>query len=189
MNYSKLYDKLIAYRKEKPPECGEWHHVVPRCLGGSDDSDNLVLLTWREHFIAHRLLCRMYPENHKLKYAVYMMTLIQQDKNRNPNSRDVAVARQYLSQAAKERGFNPGRSINSREKARERMLSSDNPIKKNPEKNHTAHPVVVTYTDGSNEYFECAAFIPIPYGTVKHIRRYNTGSRKHGILSIKRFEG
>lgn len=34
----------------------ERHHIKPRCVGGSDDEDNLVLLTGREHFVAHCLL-------------------------------------------------------------------------------------------------------------------------------------
>jgi len=35
------------------------HHILPRCLGGSDHKNNLVLLTPREHYISHLLLTRM----------------------------------------------------------------------------------------------------------------------------------
>jgi hypothetical protein len=34
----------------------EEHHIIPKSLGGSNDKDNLVLLTAREHFLAHYLL-------------------------------------------------------------------------------------------------------------------------------------
>lgn len=34
----------------------EIHHIIPRSMGGSDDHDNLVSLTPREHFICHLLL-------------------------------------------------------------------------------------------------------------------------------------
>jgi len=37
----------------------ETHHIQPRSLGGSDDKDNLVELTAREHFICHWLLTKM----------------------------------------------------------------------------------------------------------------------------------
>ena len=37
----------------------ERHHIIPRCLGGSNASNNLVLLTHREHYICHLLLCKM----------------------------------------------------------------------------------------------------------------------------------
>lgn len=39
----------------------EVHHVIPRCMGGSDERVNLVQLTAEEHFVAHQLLCRMHP--------------------------------------------------------------------------------------------------------------------------------
>lgn len=188
MNYSKVYDSLIDFRRNNPPDGGEAHHVLPRCLGGTDCLDNLVRLTWREHFVAHRLLARIYPEESGLKYAVYMMTLIQADKTRKPNSRQVAVARRSLSEAAKQRGFKPGRTDVSRKRARERMLSDRNPIKEDPSKNHTAYPVLVKYEDGREILYPYAKAIPIPYGTIKHIKKHNTGSAKHGILSIERLK-
>lgn len=36
----------------------EWHHIVPMYAGGTDELTNLVLLTAREHFIAHRLYAK-----------------------------------------------------------------------------------------------------------------------------------
>lgn len=32
------------------------HHIIPRHMGGTDDSSNLILLTIEEHAEAHRLL-------------------------------------------------------------------------------------------------------------------------------------
>lgn len=52
-------------------------------MGGSDDDSNLVKLTAREHYIAHLLLSRMYPENYKLKYAVLMMKANASTNQRN----------------------------------------------------------------------------------------------------------
>lgn len=60
MNYKKQYDFLIAKRKAQSlskTECYcERHHIVPKALGGKNASANLINLTAREHFIAHRLL-------------------------------------------------------------------------------------------------------------------------------------
>lgn len=55
MNYLKIYDQLIKTAKAKPKtnEYKEQHHIIPRCMGGSDDKDNLVYLTPEEHFVAH----------------------------------------------------------------------------------------------------------------------------------------
>jgi hypothetical protein len=51
----------------------ERHHIVPKCMSGSNNRENLVELTAREHFIAHKLLCEIYPENNKLRYALWAM--------------------------------------------------------------------------------------------------------------------
>lgn len=50
----------------------ERHHIVPRCLGGTDDVMNIVRLTPEEHYLAHQLLVKMYPGNLKLASAVTM---------------------------------------------------------------------------------------------------------------------
>ena len=74
MNYQAIYNRLIERGKHRTLKgyC-ERHHITPRCMGGNNDSENLVKLTAREHFIAHRLLTKIYPDNHKLKNAVWRM--------------------------------------------------------------------------------------------------------------------
>lgn len=52
----------------------ETHHIVPRCLGGTDEADNLVELTAEEHLCAHLLLTRIY-EYEGLMLAVRHMLL------------------------------------------------------------------------------------------------------------------
>ena len=42
-------------------------------MGGADGKNNLVELTAREHFIAHRLLTKIYPDVRGLHYAVNLM--------------------------------------------------------------------------------------------------------------------
>lgn len=70
MNYEKIYKSLIDKRRNnKPKEYSEKHHIVPRCLGGTDDSENLIYLTAREHYLAHYMLCKIYPTNRKLWHA------------------------------------------------------------------------------------------------------------------------
>lgn len=75
MNYQKIYDKLVEKRKtyviEKPYDS---HHIVPRCVGGTNESSNLVRLTYREHIHAHLLLAKIYPTHKKILYAATAMT-------------------------------------------------------------------------------------------------------------------
>lgn len=74
MNYKKIYDSLIerGFNRtiEKPYEI---HHVIPKCLGGSDDPTNLVKLTLEEHYLAHQLLVKIYPNDHRIIRAAAMM--------------------------------------------------------------------------------------------------------------------
>lgn len=75
MNYQKVYDQLIERAKIRVLECyTEMHHIVPKCVGGSNVADNLVALTPEEHFLAHQLLVKIYPQEDKLVYACARMT-------------------------------------------------------------------------------------------------------------------
>jgi hypothetical protein len=65
-------------------------------------------------------------------------------------------------------------------------MTENNPITEKPWTNHTAYPVVVTYTDGTTQRFECASLIPVPYPTVKWMRKHGKGSKKHNIISIEK---
>ena len=66
MNYKYLYENLIKSRKNKQKISGEYyekHHIIPKCIGGTDSPNNIVYLTGREHYIAHWLLYRMRPSS------------------------------------------------------------------------------------------------------------------------------
>ncbi len=74
MNYKKIYDSLIERGSNRKLECyKESHHILPRCIGGTDEKDNLVELTPEEHYLAHQLLVKIYPDEAKLVYAANMM--------------------------------------------------------------------------------------------------------------------
>jgi hypothetical protein len=61
MNYCKIYNLIIRNRIINPIDgYTETHHIIPRSLGGSNDLDNLVKLSAREHYICHFLLMKMY---------------------------------------------------------------------------------------------------------------------------------
>lgn len=77
MNYKRLYYAIINHTQQqcrsKKEGYYESHHIRPRCLGGKDDTDNLVLLTAKEHFVVHHLLCRIYPRSTHLHRAFKLM--------------------------------------------------------------------------------------------------------------------
>lgn len=84
MNYLRIYNQLVCkaknrqYGKSKKNlklEIGpiERHHIIPVCMNGSNNNKNLIYLTPSEHYFAHELLVKIYPNNNKLLYAVKMM--------------------------------------------------------------------------------------------------------------------
>jgi hypothetical protein len=103
MDYQKTYNNIIqkainSGRVKNDAIYYEAHHIIPVCLGGSGRSQqwkthpNIVLLTAREHFIAHWLLYRIHPNNHKVIYAFWMMCKV---KNKNQQQRFIPSSRQY----------------------------------------------------------------------------------------------
>lgn len=74
MNYKRIYSQIIERAKVRKLEgYKEKHHIIPRCLGGGDESTNLVDLTAREHIFVHRLLTKMHPGNEDLISACFFM--------------------------------------------------------------------------------------------------------------------
>lgn len=67
----------------------ERHHIIPECWfvnrkrkgpkgwieGDPDDLNNLVFLSYREHFIAHQLLLKIYPRGKGVAHACRMMSV------------------------------------------------------------------------------------------------------------------
>jgi hypothetical protein len=75
VNYKKHYDALIERARHRVLEgYFEKHHVLPKCLGGGDDTNNIVKLTAEEHYVAHQLLVKLNPGNSSLIYAACVMT-------------------------------------------------------------------------------------------------------------------
>ena len=60
--YTEWYYQIITRAQARilsTDTYSESHHIIPKRLGGSNDSNNLVTLTAREHFICHWLLTKM----------------------------------------------------------------------------------------------------------------------------------
>ena len=76
MNYSKIYNQLISRAQNRELTCyTEKHHIIPKCMGGGDKIENIAVLTAREHFLAHKLLVEIYPNNYELLWALWLMAI------------------------------------------------------------------------------------------------------------------
>ncbi len=94
MNYEKIYRNYVEFvRKEvsegrrpsdrstyifqrkkgilKKDEIFEFHHILPKCLGGEDSKENLIPLTPREHYLAHLTLWKIYPHENGIALALW----------------------------------------------------------------------------------------------------------------------
>lgn len=88
--YLNRYNRLIDHYKQLHLEgYTETHHIVPRCMSGTNDEDNLVKLTAKAHYVAHHLLHKAYPNNRKL--ALAFGKFVQRTRNRAP----ILSARMY----------------------------------------------------------------------------------------------
>jgi len=107
MNYENHYNTLIARAKNRIlNQDYETHHIVPRCIGGTDEFSNLVRLTPEEHYTAHLLLVKIH--NHpKLIYAAQMMTVGNKYTRRN-NKMYGWLKRQYIELCRQRTGKNNG---------------------------------------------------------------------------------
>jgi len=54
MDYKKIHDNIIDMARNRKLEgYTEKHHIIPKCMNGTNDPNNLVKLTAREHFLIH----------------------------------------------------------------------------------------------------------------------------------------
>jgi len=139
--YTALYYKIIErakarnYTKQKYDGC-QTHHIIPRCFGGTDDPNNLVVLTYKEHRVCHRLLINM-TESDKQYKMMYAYKLF----NKNYDTSWIPPFREYKSESytkmvktRKSRGsYKTGKDNNFSkpeiiEQVRQRMIDN-NPMK------------------------------------------------------------
>ena len=107
MNYEKHYHTLITRAKNRTLNEGyETHHIVPRCLGGSDEHTNLARLTPEEHYTAHLLLVKIHNDP-RLIYAARMMIVSSKYTRRN-NKMYGWLKRRYIELCRKRTGDTNG---------------------------------------------------------------------------------
>jgi len=95
--YTRIYFSIIDQANTKVrPDYTENHHIIPRSLGGTDDADNLVSLTAKEHYLCHLLLPKMLEGENKYKMlcAIHRMAFSNQKQRVKVPSRVYERVRQ-----------------------------------------------------------------------------------------------
>ena len=102
--YSKTYFAITSNAKQRITEgYSELHHIIPQSMGGSNDKDNLVELTAREHFICHWLLVKMTEgdDRSKMLYALKGMKAENKYQQRYQTKITARVYATYRAEYAK----------------------------------------------------------------------------------------
>ena len=99
MDYARIYNNLITRAQGRSLDknvYAEVHHIVPRCMGGTDDQTNLATLTPQEHLLAHLLLIKIHPDAGRLKVAVHWMLQGSWKNSRESLNKKYANWRRYI---------------------------------------------------------------------------------------------
>jgi hypothetical protein len=74
MNYQKIHNQIIAKAQNRILDniYSEEHHIIPVSMNGTNNKDNLVRLTAKEHFVIHHLLWKIY-RNREMTKAFMLM--------------------------------------------------------------------------------------------------------------------
>lgn len=138
MNYRKIYNALIYKRTKieklsKQDQYCELHHIIPRSFGGSDNQDNLVNLTAREHYIAHRLLEKITAQENgqnsmkhfKMTRAVFLMSRYKKFSKLITSKTYEQIRLDYIKCVAHNSSIcNKGRKMSNARKLQNRLDSS-----------------------------------------------------------------
>jgi hypothetical protein len=82
--YTKTYYNIVNRASQRTLDgYTETHHIIPRSLGGSDDPNNLVVLTAREHFLCHWLLTKMVKGKRKQWSMINALGMMMWSENDN----------------------------------------------------------------------------------------------------------
>jgi len=101
--YTSWYYNIINSAKSRDiAGYTEKHHIIPKCLGGSNDPSNLVRLSARQHFVCHLLLTKMLSGSAKYKMAFALNRMLTSSKKHNrytPSSKMYELSRKLRSEA------------------------------------------------------------------------------------------
>lgn len=182
MNYSKLYNQLIENAKfqgrNKEQDYFEEHHIIPRCIDGGDSLDNLVLLTAREHYVAHWLLTKIH-RNYKLASAFNNMCQKGIGQKRNFTSKQYEITKKYFSK------YHPCKEPEIRNKISESLKQYylNNPNATDYKKRKEVRECAC----GCGKVFECRPSDVRKYFDNTHIIKSSEEIRKKQSDSVKKY--
>jgi hypothetical protein len=131
VNWQRVYAELVRRAQERSAVCeySERHHITPKAHGGTNNPENLVRLTAREHFLAHWLLWRIHKDR-----ATALAFRLLCDTTGKPRGRSYAEAKALYATA-----MLGDANIAKRQEVREKIrtaLRANHPYKGKKRPNH-----------------------------------------------------
>lgn len=100
--YQLWHDQIIQRARSRELDCySERHHIVPRSMGGTNESHNIVQLTYQEHFIIHWLLSKITSGRDKSKMLFALRSMTRPHNGRLIPSWRFAIGRKSQRKAMK----------------------------------------------------------------------------------------
>lgn len=130
---------IDALRNQSIDGYSEKHHILPRSMGGGDELSNIIVLTLRQHYIAHWMLWKAYGGKmavafdymNGIKKYGYRLTgrtikLLSQDVSKRRSERQVsAETREKQRQAKLGRKLSPEHIEKVRQASTGRVVSEE----------------------------------------------------------------
>lgn len=125
-SYDSYINRILEVRENIKIEnvYQELHHIVPKCMGGTDEKSNLIYLYGQEHYFAHKLLALENPKNYKLQQAWWNMCQCTQNGQRiyDISADDYNQARVNFAETMKGNDYALGQTLSK--ETRKRMSDS-----------------------------------------------------------------
>ena len=142
--YTRWYNTIIEQARDRITDgYTESHHIQPRSLSGTDNKDNLVNLTAREHFVCHWLLTKMHTGESRAK-MIYALNGMKRGNEFTQRYKTKITSRVYENlkkefsrvHSATMKGktpINKGRAMTEEQKEKIRATKAANPTKRSAE--------------------------------------------------------
>ena len=172
--YTRWYYNIINRAQTRQLNCyTERHHIVPKSLGGSNESFNLVSLTAREHFVCHMLLTKMVSgiQRQKMIHAWWAMATLKkdcQDRYRLNSFQYESIRQQYSKYFS---NHNPMKGVKQRNRIK---LNNNNPYVRSLVINGITFPTEAS----ACRHFNTSAYLLRKKFNIQYVDDKNTQPRK-----------
>lgn len=113
------YAEFIEYNRHRDQgKYTQKHHIIPKCVGGKDNKENIIRLSWLTHYYAHMLLAKENPDCEELQKAY-----------ENMGSIDAYLQRCYKLSLVGEDSHKCGRHWNLSEDTKNKMSTAKTGVK------------------------------------------------------------